>query len=239
MIKAVLFDLDGTLLLSDSEKFTGVYFGELVKYMSHLHGPEELINAVSAGTKAMVRNDGSVTNEEAFWKTYCSIFGSHAREEEAAFADFYATRYPELKVLCGKHPEVDAFTKALKAAGYKLVVATNPLFPLSVQKERISWTGMDPAIADRITAYENSHYSKPDPRYYLEITQNIGIYPEECLMVGNDVREDMEAASATGMQVFLMPEFMINRDGKDISGCPQGNFADLRQFIRKNGSYPL
>ncbi len=238
MIKAILFDLDGTLLLSDSDKFTEAYFAELVKYLAVLHSPKELTAAIWAGTKAMVKNDGTRTNEAVFWDTYCGIFGEEARKEEPVFAEFYATRYPALKVLCGKHPGMDSFTKELKAAGYKLVIATNPLFPLSVQKERISWTGVDPETADWITAYENCHYSKPNPEYYREIAGRIGVSPDECLMAGNDVKEDMETASSVGMKVFLMPEFLINREGKDISGYPQGGFGELKQYILENGRNP-
>ena len=42
MIKAILFDLDGTLLLSDSDEFTKAYFAELTKYLAPLHDPKEL-----------------------------------------------------------------------------------------------------------------------------------------------------------------------------------------------------
>ena len=149
MIDTILFDLDGTLLLSDGDEFTKAYFAALGKFMAHLHDPEKLLSAVWAGTKAMIKNDGSRTNETAFWETYCGIFGKDAIAEEPIFAEFYNTRYKELKTMCGNYPDLDRFIKGLKASGYKLVVATNPLFPLFVQKERISWTGADPEDFDR------------------------------------------------------------------------------------------
>ena len=231
MIDTILFDLDGTLLFSDGDEFTKAYFAALGKFMAHLHDPENLLSAVWAGTKAMIKNDGSRTNEAAFWDTYCGIFGKEAIAEEPVFAEFYRTRYTELKTMCGKHPDLDSLIKSFKTAGYKLAVATNPLFPLFVQKERISWTGADPDDFDLITSYENSHYSKPNPAYYREILDQIGSLPENSLMVGNDVREDMETAAAIGMQGFLMTGFLINREGKDISDYPQGGFAELQQYI--------
>lgn len=234
MIDTILFDLDGTLLISDSDKFTSAYMTELGRYMSRLHDPEPLVKAVWAGTKAMVKNDGSRTNEAAFWDTYSSIFGEEARKEEPVFAEFYATRYEELKTLCGSHPEALPFIAKLKKAGYKLVVATNPLFPLVVQKQRIRWTGLDPEIFDRITAYENSRFSKPNPEYYREILAAIGSAPENSLMVGNDALEDM-IAETTGMKTFLLTDCLLNRDGRDISSYPQGGFADLKQFVCQNG----
>ncbi len=238
MIDTILFDLDGTLLVSDSDKFTAAYLSELGKYMSVLHDPDELVKAVWAGTKAMVKNDGSRTNEAAFWDTYSGIYGESARGEEPKFAEFYATRYEELKVLCGSHPEALLFIAELKAAGYKLVVATNPLFPLTVQKQRIRWTGLDPEIFDRITAYENSCFSKPNPEYYREVLERVGSDPETSLMVGNDATEDL-IAETIGMKTFLLTDCLLNRENKDISGYPQGNFADLKQFVCENGFRPL
>ncbi len=238
MIDTILFDLDGTLLISDSDKFTAAYFAALGKYMSRLHDPEELIKAVWAGTKAMVKNDGSRSNEAAFWETYSAIFGETARDEEPLFAEFYATRYEELKVMCGSHPEAPSFITELKAAGYKLAVATNPLFPLTVQKQRIGWSGLDPEIFDRITSYENSSFSKPNPKYYLELLDRIGSAPENSLMVGNDAGEDM-IAEKVGMKVFLLTDCLLNRDEKDISAYPQGNFTDLKQYAVANGFRPL
>ena len=231
MIDTILFDLDGTLLLSDGDEFTKAYFAALGKFMADLHDPDQLLSAVWAGTKAMIKNDGSRTNEAAFWETYCGIFGKEAAAEEPVFAAFYRTRYTELKTMCGKHPGLDGFIKALRSSGYKLVVATNPLFPLFVQKERITWTGADPDDFARITSYENSHYSKPNPAYYREILEEIGSSPENSLMVGNDVKEDMETAAALGMKGFLMTGYLLNREGKDISGYPQGGFSELQEYI--------
>ena len=50
-------------------------------------------------------------------------------------------------------------------------------------------------------------------------------------MVGNDVREDMETAAAVGMQSFLMTDYLLNRDGKDISAYPQGGFTELQNYL--------
>ena len=58
------------------------------------------------------------------------------------------------------------------------------------------------------------------------------VNPENCLMVGNDVQEDM-VAQTVGMQVFLLTPCMINRAGEDISRFPHGNFQDLMTFIRE------
>ena len=73
---------------------------------------------------------------------------------------------------------------------------------------------------------------KSNPSYYLEITSRLNVAPEECLMVGNDVTEDMAAKSA-GMEVFLLTDCLINREGKDIAQYRHGDFDRLLGFLRE------
>ncbi len=53
-------------------------------------------------------------------------------------------------------------------------------------------------------------------------------------MVGNDVQEDM-VARTVGMQVFLLPEYLINSDNEDITKYPHGGFAELLEYIDERG----
>lgn len=60
----------------------------------------------------------------------------------------------------------------------------------------------------------------------------MGVDPKECLMVGNDVGDDMSAALC-GMNVFLLTDNIINSKNEDISVYPSGNFEDLFNYIKK------
>ena len=85
-IKNVLFDLDGTLLPMDMERFTNGYFQLLTEKMAPLgYDPKALIDAVWAGTAAMVKNDGSRLNEEAFWAKFAQAFGPEALADQPVF----------------------------------------------------------------------------------------------------------------------------------------------------------
>ena len=69
IIKAVLFDLDGTLLPMDQEEFIKAYFGLLAKRLAPLgYEADKLYQVLWYGVAAMVKNDGSCVNEDAFWK---------------------------------------------------------------------------------------------------------------------------------------------------------------------------
>lgn len=232
-ITTVLFDLDGTLLPMDQDVFVKNYFGLLAqKLASHGYDPEKLIQAVWAGTKAMVKNDGNATNEETFWVTFDAVLGCKASKDATVHMDFYQNEFNMVKDVCGFAPMASQIVHSLKVKGYRVVLATNPLFPAIATQNRIRWAGLTPEDFEYITTYENSRYCKPNPNYYREILEKLQLQPEECLMVGNDVGEDMVTAQL-GMKVFLLTDCLINRTGEDISQYPHGSFAELAAFIEK------
>ena len=230
-IRFVLFDLDGTLLPMDQEKFMQAYFGGLCQKLAPLgYEPRQLIDGIWAGTAAMVRNDGACTNEDAFWNTFCALVKPDARRDEPVFDDFYRHEFQQVAQACGCDPAAAAIVKRLRRKGLKLALATNPIFPAIATQSRMRWAGLDEADFELYTTYENACHCKPNPDYYRDVLAALGAQPEECLMVGNDVGEDMIAARL-GMKVFLLTDCLINRKNEDISVYPHGGFAELAAFV--------
>ena len=231
MDKWVLFDLDGTLLPMDMEVFTKAYFGGLAKtLMPYGYNPDELVNAIWAGTANMVKNDGSRTNEEAFWEKFYQIFGEGVKEHLPLFDRFYQTDFDKVKDFCGYNPEAKRLVDDLKKKGCRVGLATNPIFPAVATRARIRWAGLTPEDFEFYTTYENSCFCKPNPNYYKSILDTHGISAESCVMVGNDAIEDV-AAEKLGIKVFLLTDCLINKDGRDISNIPCGGFSELRKFF--------
>ena len=122
--------------------------------------------------------------------------------------------------------------EALRAMGLRLALATNPIFPATATHSRVRWAGLEPEMFEYITTYENSTHSKPNPRLLCgRACAPSACAAEECLMVGNDVGEDM-VAETLGMRVFLLTNCLINRDGADISRWPHGGFDELLAYVR-------
>lgn len=233
-IKTVLFDLDGTLLPMDQAEFTKGYFGLLSnKMLVYGYDAKELINAVWNGTAAMVKNDGRKTNEKAFWQAFSDIYGEKAFSDKHLFDEFYENEFQGAKTFCPCNPITATTVKQIKDMGIPIVLATNPIFPKTATEARIRWAGLEVSDFEWITTYENSRYCKPNPEYYGEILKRLNLLPEECLMVGNDVTEDM-VARQIGMQVFLLTDCLINKDRMDINQYPRGSFEQLLNYIEKS-----
>ena len=231
MLKAVLFDLDGTLLPMDQDVFTKGYFKLLARKVAPLgYEPEALISAVWYGTAAMVKNDGSRPNEAAFWQDFSAVYGEKALRDRPVFEDFYARDFQQAQSFCGFTPDAARVVRMLKDAGIRVALATNPLFPAVATETRIRWAGLEPADFELFTTYENIGFCKPNLDYYREILHRMALPPEDCLMVGNDVGEDM-VAEQLGMRVFLLTDCMINKDNADINAWPHGGFAALTEYL--------
>lgn len=230
----ILFDMDGTLLPMDPDRFTAYYFrllGELLR--EHGYDPRPIESAIWRGTAAMVRNDGSRPNEEAFWPAFFAAAGYPGRERELRqlLMLFYTDEFDSASVSCGYTPRAAETVAFCRACGWDLVVATNPIFPAEAMRIRLRWAGVDPDDFVRITSYENSTFSKPSPAYYREILRALGRTPEECVMIGNDVTEDM-VAQTLGMRVFLLTDDLLNRDGLPLDPYPHGGYDELQAFLR-------
>lgn len=233
-IKTVLFDLDGTLLPMDQDIFAKAYFNGLAsKLAPYGYEPKRLIDSILAGTAAMVKNDGILTNEKVFWNFFVSQHGKKALNDMSVFDNFYAQNFDCLKDVCGFNPMAAETVKNLKVSGVRVVLATNPIFPSVATEKRIRWAGLNSEDFELVTTYENSRYCKPNLCYYEEILRKLDVLPKECLMVGNDVDEDMVAENL-GIKVFLLTDCLINNNQKDISNYNRGDFNELLKFIENS-----
>lgn len=232
MIKTILFDLDGTLLPMDQEQFTRGYFKRLSAKLAPLgYDPKELIGAIWDGTAAMVQNDGGCTNEELFWKDFSGRYADTVERDRPVFDEYYRVEFQQVAADCGFNPAAAATVDALKRVGYRLALATNPIFPAIATESRIRWAGLRREDFALVTTYENSCHCKPNPDYYRDILSQLDCAAEDCLMVGNDVEEDM-VARTLGMQVFLLTDCLINPRNKDVADYPHGSFPELLQFVK-------
>ena len=234
MLKAVLFDLDGTLLPMDQKVFMKDYFGRLIRRLAPLgYTPESFLASMQAGIAAMVQNDGTRTNEEAYWDAYTAVSGKEILNHMSVFEDFYANEFDEVAASCGFNPKAAETVHFLQEKGIRVILATNPLFPRIATQKRIRWAGLTPEDFELYTTYEDIGTCKPNPDYYREVLARTGLDASECVMVGNDVGEDMMAGAQAGLRGFLLTDCLINTPGADVNDYPHGSFDELKIYLTR------
>ncbi|MBR3847814.1 MAG: HAD family hydrolase [Oscillospiraceae bacterium] len=234
MLDAILFDLDGTLLPMDNDEFIEGYLKLIAKTAMQwgYTSPEETVAALWEGVTAMVKNNGEMSNFDAFWKRFEDFLGRDCSEDIPKFDKFYENEFMQLKELSFPTPLAKvAVDEARKRAKY-VILASNPVFPLVATEMRMGWTGLNPSDFDWVTNYSNSTSCKPNPRYYKDILKRFSIDPTKCVMIGNDVREDYLASREAGVSsAFIVNDYIINRKADEV-GCKNGTYRDMIDYIK-------
>lgn len=222
--------MDGTLIPFQQDDFIKVYFGELCKKLAPLgYEPKHTVDSIWAGTKAMIKNDGSRLNSELFWEVFRSMNEGLPDAKELC-DEFYTNEFNRAKCIVKYQVDRKPLITKLREKVLKIVLATNPLFPSDGMNTRLSWVGLSPDDFDLVTHYDNCTYCKPFPGYFTEIAEKLGVKPEECVMIGNSVQDDMAAVKA-GLKVFLVPEFLENPQDADHSALPQGTLDEAVEYV--------
>jgi FMN phosphatase YigB (HAD superfamily) len=204
-LKALLLDLDDTLIDNSMDTFIPAYFRALETFVADVVDPGRFIEELLKATRAMDGNDGAgPSNEDVFAAAFYPALGVPREEMEPLLARFYSEAFPRLEPLTGRRPAAPKIVDWAKARGLQVVIATNPLFPRTAIEQRMAWgeVGVDRFDYELVTCYENSHATKSSPAYFREIADILGRQPEECLMVGDNWGWDVVCAGEAGISSF-------------------------------------
>ena len=228
----VLFDLDGTLIDLNQDEFIRLYFVVLLDKLAALgYEKDAMLHILETAIRATKFNDGSCTNEVRFWKTLDTELGGMRDDVRDAIISIYSDDFADILArTCTAYPRACEILAAARANGLRIILATNPLFPAACTHARIKIGGMSPDDFEYITAYENSSYCKPNPAYFTELLSKLGITPEECVMVGNDTKDDF-SAHALGIPVFILTDGLINQGKVDLKDYPHGGVDELISYF--------
>lgn len=223
MLKAVFFDLDGTLLPMDEEKFTNVYFELICKKLSKYgYDPNELVNNIWSCTKAMYLNDGNNTNEKVFWSSFSKLYNKDVFLDMKIFEDFYHNEFKEIKKYCFSNQHAKKIIDYCNKNLDYVVLSTNPIFPSIATETRMSFIGLSNADFDYVTTYENSCFTKPNPKYFLSLLDKFNLKPNEVILFGNNTLEDGDCAYKCGIKCYLVGDYIINNPKSN------GNYERIR-----------
>lgn len=231
MFNAILFDLDDTLLRNEMNTFVKAYWSTLLPKIQNVFPDHQIKDAILAGTQAMIKTTRSDTAlRDIFINVFESITKLDFRDVEPIFFNYYQNEYKNIQDVTRP---INGARTALQQANKitdNIVLATIPIFPLIAIEERVRWAGLEDFSFSFITSFETMHSSKPNPDYYAEIAEHIGCSPEECLMIGNDCKDDM-VAKDVGMKTFLVTDYAMHSDDGKFEPEYQGSFTDLIDFL--------
>ena len=208
-LKALLLDLDDTLLGNPMKTFIPAYFRALTEFVTEIQPPERLIEQLLIATRMMDGGDGAgPSNGEIFTESFFAGLGVPREELEPVFERFYAEAFPKLRPLTAMRPAAPKIVEWAGQRGLQVAIATNPVFPRTAIEQRMEWAdvGVDRFEFARVTSYENSHATKAQPAYYGEILDALGRRPEECLMVGDNWSWDILNAAKIGIPGFWIAD---------------------------------
>lgn len=224
MTLTLLVDLDDTLLSNEMASFLPDYLQALGSHLEKFAPPEQLIPALIAGTQAMVVNQRPDRElKEIFEANFYPALGLSPDDLREAIGDFYTDVFPNLQELTNPIPQAIALVRQALERGYEVVVATNPLFPLTAIQQRLSWAGLpvEEYPFRLIPSYETFHFSKPNPAYYAEIMSRLGWPEGPVIMVGDNPYNDVDPARRLGISVYWVT------DG--LKGLPAGLLTPNQQ----------
>ena len=224
MLKAVVFDMDSTLLHINLNAFIVL----LAKDESHLLAEAgrtsdvRTLAAFGSGLWAVNYGEGISPYEDGqaygahHDRTLKDIFNDAFENacgiplDDPTVADMLT--YYEREVLphrnnpvVGARPAEGAreAIELVQNRGLRIALFTNPSFTDACIHARMGWGGLSDVPFELVTCMENSSRCKPTSSYYLNSLGTLGLAPEEVLMVGNDRRRDFPS-SDIGLQTAFI-----------------------------------
>lgn len=201
MLKAVLFDMDETLLDINLGAFCALWAKDVSGLVADIGRKNPLATLLRLGSAfyALNRNDRAGTDN----RTNREFFDAEVlRTCDVDLSDpviFDALAYYEQEILpkkgfkvSGAAPRAGAHEaiEACAERGLKVALLTNPSFTEAGIRCRMGWAKIADAPFELVTTMDNCTRVKPSPVYYLESLEKLGLEPHEALMVGNDPKRD-------------------------------------------------
>lgn len=107
---------------------------------------------------------------------------------------------------------------------YAIILVTDPLCEAHVLQARLAVElPFVPTGFAFITTHENVHFEKPNPAFYAEILARVGVEPDEAIMVGDSIEQDIAPAAQVGLHTF----YITNERGQN-----KGNLQDFYKWLQ-------
>ncbi|MEK5216045.1 HAD family hydrolase [Psychrobacillus sp. FSL H8-0487] len=188
MIKAVLFDLDGTLLNRDES--LKLFADKQYDRFSHLIGP--ITKDVYTARLIQLDSRGYVWKDKVY-SQLAEEFGITKITWQELLEDYLS----EFKYCCVPFDNLLLMLEKLKERKMLIGMITNGFGQF--QMDNIMALGIEDYF-QTILISEWEDVKKPDPQIFLRVADKLGLQPNECVFIGDHPDNDMRAAKHVGMK---------------------------------------
>jgi FMN phosphatase YigB (HAD superfamily) len=229
MSLTLLLDLDDTLLDTNLDTFMPAYFQALSQHLIKHSAPSTLLRSLFTGMNLMNESeDPTRTLEEIFDADFYVNLGLSKQDLVQILEEFYDDVFPTLAQHTRKRAAAAPLIEWAYSRGYRLAIATDPLFPRKATYHRLRWAGFDPERFELVSTFEHFHFTKTHPAYYAEVLGRLGWPEGSVLMVGNDPERDLIPAHRLGLKTFYVDGESSSSPGFEAG---RGKLADLRPWL--------
>ena len=237
MTYTLLFDLDDTLLDTNIESFVPAYFQALSNRMEPYVSSSVMLPSLLSATNLMMESeDASRTLKEVFDKDFYSKIDVPLHDLVEIVDDFYDREFPKLQVTTNPRPDAVPLIEWALTQGYRVAIATDPLFPRKATYHRLRWAGLDPEQIELVPSFENFHFSKSHASYYAEMLGQLGWPEGPVLMIGSDMQRDILPADTLGLKTYLIENESASSPGPEAG---RGKLADFRLWLESQNPSAL
>lgn len=210
MIKAVLFDLGGTLHQSSSPAGRDIWFCQrildrLEDYGIRLEGGAELMAQRLAVNSEIYKHESEKTLRELpaaeIWSRYYLREYGLTAEELAPFAEELSFLYDYERPRVMRRPHLKETMEALKAMGLRLGVISN-IISRSVVRHFLAEYGIEEMMDCVITSAETG-IRKPSPEIFRAAEKAMDLRPEELAYVGDTISRDVIGTRRAGWACMI------------------------------------
>ncbi|GAE37469.1 HAD family hydrolase [Halalkalibacter akibai] len=205
MIKAVLFDLDGTLLNRDESvrRFIENQYERLNNWVGHITKEKYISRFIELDKRGYVWKD-------KVYKQLTQEFHISGITWEGLLQDYIS----EFKYNCVPFDNLIQMLEELKSSNFLLGMITNGYGQF--QMDNIKALGIEEHF-DVILVSEWEGIKKPDPKIFKRALEQLNVSPKQSVFVGDHPENDVKAAQNVGMRGIWIKDFQWDNVQADFT----------------------
>lgn len=233
----LLIDLDGTLVDGDRPLMRLDFMKRMNAVWNEKGDAIQTAKAFYYMRKAVESPPNGETNEIRMARAFSSVFKMDEKRAKHYLEKSIKKVFPYLEPYFSPIPGASEFIEWGKKH-YTLILATNPIWIPEAVEMRARWGGIDMGVFHSFTHAARMHSCKPRKEYYQEILEQENLCPEECILIGNDLKKDLPA-NRIGIEVYIVSQKQKSKVEyyeaisveKGHAAAWKGNYLGLKKLL--------